>query len=167
MIKKFNRFINEGYTKDSDLKEFLSDKEFINPKSKMFLYHGTDITPENFELSHDYEPSHDEYPPGYLFLSTEIREPLSYGRYAIPVELKRYDHLSFKVYDYNPSRVFDMDYGIDLYMPDEYVGFWEKFEDSGKSNLVIKGYKKWTVITDIDNIIPRIDLATEYYNTRG
>ena len=168
MVKKFNKFINENYTNNSDLKKFLSDKEFTNPKSKMFLYHGTDVKPEDFELIDDYERDHDEFPPGYLFLSTEIKEPSSYGKYVIPCELKRYDHISFKVYDNNPSRVFDMDYGIDLFMPDEYFGFWEKFEESGKSNLIIKGYnKKWTIITNISNVIPRIDLATEYYNTKG
>lgn len=153
------------------LKDFLSNKDFKNPKSKMFLYHGTDVNPKDFKLNHDYGSKHDEFPPGYLFLSTEIRESSSYGRYVIPCELERYDHISFKVYSDNPSKVFDMDYGIDLYKPDEYFGFWEKFQDSGKANLIIKGHtrgdyyvKKWTVITDIDNVIPRTDLAIEFYD---
>src|SRR5574343_254708 len=41
--------------------------------------------------------------------------------------------------------------------------FWGKFEDSMKSVLVIKGTDKMTLITDIHNVIPRTDLAIEYY----
>lgn len=162
---KFIHLFEKYKNPNKHLKKFLSDKEFKNPKSKMFLYHGTDVSPKDFKLLEDFERTHDEFPLDYLFLSTEIKEPSSYGKYVIPCELERYDNISFKVDSHNPSRVFDMDYGIDLYIPDQYFNFWQKFEESGKSNLIIKGYnKKWTVITNIYNIIPRIDLATEFYN---
>ena len=48
-----------------------------------------------------------------------------------------------------------------------YFGFWEKFEDSMKSVLIIKGTKRLTLITDIGNVIPRTDLAIEFYNVGG
>lgn len=156
---------------NEDIKEFLSDKEFTNKKSKMFIYHGTATKPDDFNLRDDYdgEDSHawsGELPPGHLFLTTELKEASSYGKYVIPCELKRYDHKYFEVDTDNPSRAFDMDYGIDLYMPDDYHDFWGKYEESGKAALIIKGYdKKWTIITNIDNVIPRIDLANEFYNT--
>ena len=41
--------------------------------------------------------------------------------------------------------------------------FWDKYEGSGKSCLAIKGIGKTTIISYIDNIIPRTDLAIEYY----
>jgi hypothetical protein len=82
--------------------------------------------------------------------------------YVIPFELKKYDNKTFKVNDY-PSRVFDRDYGIDLYKNDEDYNFWGKFEDSGKSNLIITGEGRSTIITDIFNVIPRTDLAIEFY----
>ena len=155
----------------NDIKLFLSDKKFINPHSKMFLYHGTNKLPKDFILRHDYEWQDSntwsgDLPEGYLFLTTSIKEAQAYGMYIIPCELKKYSHISFKVDSDNPSRVFDMDYGIDLYIPDKYFNFWKKFEESGKSSLIIKGNNKWTIITDIDNIIPRTDLATDFYKTK-
>ena len=98
-----------------------------------------------------------------LIDGTDIKEASVYGKYIIPCELKKYDNKFFNVYNDNPSRTFDKDYGIDLYAPDEYFGFWEKFEESGKSVLIIKGNKKWTIITNIGNVIPRTDLAKEFY----
>ena len=59
----------------------------------------------------------------------------------------------------NQSREFDVDLNDNLF------GFWDKFIDSGKSVLIIKGLnKKWTVITNFENVIPRTDLAKEFYN---
>lgn len=156
-----------------DIKKFLSDKKFTNPRSKMFLYHGTKISPDKFVLRDDYNGEDSnvwsgDLPEGYLFLTTSLEEALGYGRYIIPCELKRYDHIGFEVSANNPSQIFDMDYGIDLDLPDEYFGFWKKFEDSGKSTLVIKGTnKKWTIITDVGNVIPRTDLAMEFYKTES
>lgn len=164
-----NRLILEHAENKNNIVEFLKDKKFINSKSKMFLYHGTRVSPENFKLRDDYnwEDSNDwggDLPEGYLFLTTDIREAKAYGEYIIPCELINYSNIFFNVDSDNPSKVFDMDYGIDLYMPDKYYNFWEKFEQSGKSSLIIKGRnKKWTIITNIENVIPRVDLAKEFY----
>lgn len=151
--------------------KFLVDKEFNNPRSKFFLLHGTDVPPEKFNLRDDYEGDEGhvwggDLPEGYLFLTTNKEEASAYGKYIIPCELKKYDHIFFKINADNPSQVFDDDYGISvIQQTKEHFGFWEKFEDSGKSVLVIKGNnKKWTVITDIDNIILRTDLAKEFYS---
>jgi hypothetical protein len=153
---------------NKDIINFLSDKKFINSKTKTFIYHGTNIHPENFVLRDDYdfEDSHGwsgDLPEGYLFLTTDINEAKAYGQYVIPCELKQYDNKFFKVNSDSPSREFDKDYGIDLYKPDKYIGFWEKFQDSGKSALVIKGNAKSTIITYVENVIPRTDLAKEIY----
>lgn len=168
------KFISKicDYIKENKMISFLSDKKFQNPKSKIFLYHGTKVKPENFILKDDYdsEDSNDwsgDLPSGYLFLTTDIKEAAAYGQYIIICELKEYDHLGFKVNSDSPSVVFDKDYGIDLYMPDKYFGFWEQFEESGKTSLIIKGYNnRWTIITPFNNVIPRIDLTKEYYNKK-
>jgi hypothetical protein len=111
-IKTFEKYNN-------DIKDFLNGKDFINKKSKMFIYHGTSIPPNNFVLRDDYEweDSNDwsgDLPEGYLFLSTDPKESSAHGKYIIPCELKRYDHKYFNVNTDNPSKAFDMDYGIDL-----------------------------------------------------
>lgn len=148
--------------------DFLLNKNFINPRSKQFLYHGTHKHPSEFFLKDDYDYDDKEYeysgdlPEGYIFLTTSIEEASAYGMYVIPFELKRYDNKTFKVDDF-PSRVFDRDYGIDLYTNDKDYGFWDKFENSGKHNLIITGKGRSTVITDIFNAIPRTDLAIEFY----
>lgn len=158
-----NERLNDG------LESFLKDKSFVNDKTKMFLYHGTSKKPNEFKLRDDYdfEDSDDwsgELPSGVLFLTNDLKEAFSYGRYVIPCELRDYSTISFKVYSDNPSREFDKDYGIDLYAPDEYIGYYDKFLDSGKSVLEIKNHRgKATIITYIENIIPRIDLAKEFY----
>lgn len=100
---------------------------------------------------------------GYLFLTTSLKEAKAYGQYVIPCELKNYNSKTFNVNANNPSQIFDKDYGIDLYKNDKYFGFWEKFEESGKSVLVIKGTDRSTIITYVENVIPRIDLATQFY----
>lgn len=171
-IRKFIKktileYLNENV--NNDLSIFLSDKKFINTKSKQFLYHGTRISPENFNLRDDYdfEDSNTwsgDLPEGYLFLTTSLKEAKAYGKYVIPCELRNYDSKRFNVNAYSPSQVFDRDYGIDLYKNDKYYGFWEKYEESGKSVLVIKGIDRSTIITYVENVIPRIDLAIQFYN---
>lgn len=166
MKTTLNEYLN--YKSSKGIVKFLKDKEFVNPKSKNFKYHGTNKSPDKFKLRHDYEGEDSntwsgDFPYDVLFLTTDLEEASAYGQYIIPCELKRYDYLLFEVYNENPSRVFDMDYGIDLFIPDEYYNFWGQFEDSGKSCLIIKGYNKSTIITYIDNVIPRTDLAIEYY----
>ena len=160
-------YLNENI--NDDLSIFLSDKKFTNARSKQFLYHGTNISPENFNLRDDYdfEDSNTwsgDLPEGYLFLTTSLKEAKAYGKYVIPCELKNYDSKRFNVNASNPSQIFDRDYGIDLYKNDKYYGFWEKYEESGKSVLVIKGTDRSTIITYVENVIPRIDLANQFYN---
>jgi len=160
-------YLNESVNKN--LSKFLSDKKFTNSKSKQFLYHGTNILPESFNLRDDYdfEDSNTwsgDLPEGYLFLTTNLKEAKAYGQYIIPCELKKHDSKTFNVNVNNPSQIFDKDYGIDLYKNDKYFGFWEKFEESGKSVLTIKGTDRSTIITYIENVIPRTDLASEFYN---
>ena len=169
-VKNFKQFINES--SNTDIKNFLTDKKFVNPKSKNFFYHGTKISPDKFVLRDDYDGEDSngwsgELPEGYLFLTTSLEEAKAYGQYIIPCELKKTDHISFTINADNPSQIFDKDYGVDLYKNDEYFGFWEKFEDSMKSVLIIKGTKRLTLITDIGNVIPRTDLAIEFYNVGG
>jgi len=162
--------LNEDITKsNTDIKKFLADKQFKNKRSKQFFYHGTKISPDKFNLRDDYdwEDSNGwsgDLPEGYLFLTTDLKEASGYGQYIIPCELKRTDHIFFKFNADNPSQIFDKDYGIDLYKNDKYYGFWEKFQDSAKSVLIIKGNNKQTLITYTDNVIPRTDLAIEFYN---
>ena len=166
----FTQYLNEQSRVESSSKEkqddfinFLSDKKKINPKSKIFLYHGTKIHPKKFVLKDDYEGEDSnmwmfDLPEGYLFLSTDIKEANCYGQYIIPCELERYDHTFFKINADNPSQVFDKDY-------EGYTNFgmWDKFQNSGKSSLIIKGNTKYTVITYDVNVIPRTDLAKEFY----
>ena len=159
---------NENYTSNGNYADFLINKPFVNSRSKNYFYHGTSISPDKFALRDDYDWEDSncwsgDLPEGYLFLTTNLNEAKAYGQYVIPCELKRLDYKMFTINSDNPSQIFDKDYGIDLYMPDKYVGFWEKFEESGKSVLIIKGTGRMTLITDINNIIPRTDLATEYY----
>jgi hypothetical protein len=156
------------------VEENIKEKNFKNFRSKGFLFHGTDVNPNNFQLRDDYENEDGndwsgELPEGYLFLTTNLDEALGYGQYIILCELKRYNKLTIDVnkHDYsfgdNPSRFFDMDYGIDLYMPDKYINIWDKFENSRRDVLEIKGNNKSTIITNINNIIPRTDLSIKFY----
>lgn len=154
--------------KQLELKTFLIDKKFINDKSKVFLYHGTSKKPSNFVLSDDYEGEdgntyNGDLPEGYLFLTSSIKEASAYGQYVIPCELEYYDNICFDVKADDPSIVFDRDYGIDLYKNSEEYRFWEQYEESGKNVLRIKGTDKSTYITPYSNVIPRIDLAKEFY----
>lgn len=162
----YKRVLKES--KNDEFINFLNNKTFNNKRSKRFLFHGTNVLPSKFQLRDDYDFSDSnewsgDLPEGMLFLSTSHVESSYYGRYIIPCELHRYDSLKFKVGGNNPSKVFDMDYGIDLYSPKKFRNFFGRFEQSGKSNLVISGDEKSTIITSIWNVIPRTDLAIEFY----
>lgn len=168
-LKLFEAFKNEDFI------DFLKDKKFSNGKTKMFLYHGTSIHPKKFNLRDDYEGEDGnlwgvDLPSGFFFLTTDLGEAKAYGQYVIPCELRKYDHIYFNVNANNPSQVFDDDMGISTVShtgikPGE-IGMWSKFEESGKSTLIIKGTnKKWTVITETHNVIPRTDLAIEFYGS--
>lgn len=170
MKEYIKQLLREGLVNENDSKgivDFLKNKY----SNKTFLYHGTSIKPDKFTLRDDYEweDSNDwsgDLPYDHLFLTTDINEAVAYGMYIIPCELKINDCLNFKVNDSAPSRVFDKDYGIDLFKLDEPFNFWDKYEDSGKSCLIINGIGKSTIISHINNIIPRTDLAIEYYNNK-
>jgi hypothetical protein len=43
---------------------------------------------------------------------------------------------------------------------------WSKFIDGGYNVLEIKGNNKSTFVTDIYNVIPRIDLAKIFYENK-
>lgn len=166
---KLNELIKEILNENINLPEFLLNKNFKNPKTKQFLYHGTNILPEKFNLRYDYnfEDSNTwsgDLPEGFLFLTTGFKEAKTYGKYVIPCELKYYDNKTFNIKTNNPSQIFDRDYGIDLFYNDKYYGFMENFEESGKNVLIIKGTDRSTIITYVENVIPRIDLAIKFYN---
>jgi len=147
-----------------DIVKFLANKKPKNPKMNgIFLYHGTRKSPLEFKLKADYdwEDSNaweNRLPDDYVFLTTDIKEAKDYGFYIIPCELKKTDHIFFKVNSPSPSRVFDDDYNgrLDLNM-------WDNFEDSDKTNLIIKGIGRSTIISPYYNVVPRIDLAKEFY----
>ena len=171
LLGEIQSFIRKQINEDKakNLLDFLSNKPFVNKKSKSFLFHGTSIHPDEFELRDDYdfEDSNTwsgDLPYGCLFLTTSLEEARAYGRYIIPCELKSYKAKTFKTYTRNPSQVFDRDYGIDLYRNDEDYDFWNKFENSGKPVLEIIGLDRSTIITYIENVIPRTDLASEFYS---
>lgn len=162
------KLLREGLINENNSRGIV---QFLKTKygDKTFLYHGTSISPDRFTLKDDYEweDSNDwsgDLPYDHLFLTTDINEAIAYGKYIIPCELKTNDCLNFNVNDSAPSRIFDKDYGIDLFGLDEPFNFWDKYEDSGKSCLAINGIGKTTIISYINNIIPRTDLAIEYYN---
>jgi hypothetical protein len=149
---------------NNSIEDFLKNKEFKNKKSKQFLYHGTNVNPKNFELIDDWDGNNGntymaDLPEGYLFLTNDIKEARAYGRYIIPCEFKYNDKLTIKVDSNAPSQVFDDDFsGYGKY------GLYSKFINGGKSILEVKGYNKSTFITDIYNVIPRVDLSMEFYN---
>jgi len=161
----------DSFTGREKIDKFLLHKKFKNTKSRRFLYHGTSVSPKKFNLKYDdydFEYSNTwsgDLPDGCLFLTTNLKEAEAYGQYIIPCELINYDSKIFNVNSNSPSIIFDRDYGIDLYKNDKYFGFWEKFEESGKNVLVIKGTDRSTIITYVENVIPRTDLAVQFYNT--
>lgn len=172
-IKTFNEYFNYDNLNEENkfvqerkrLSDFLKDKPFINNNMDKFLYHGTKINPKDFKLEDDWEEDSGniyeaDVPEGYLYTTDDMREANAYGYYIIPCEFKYNDTLTLKVNSDAPSRVFDDDFsGYST------LGLWSKFMDSGKSVLEIKGHGKSTFITNDSNIIPRIDLAEEFYKT--
>lgn len=146
--------------------EYLVDKPFTNKRSKFYLYHGTSVNPSEFSLQDDWDGENGnvyetDLPEGYLFLTNDINEAKAYGRYIIPCEMKRNDKLVVKVDSNAPSVDFDDDFsGFGDY------GMWSRFMDSVKSILEVKGYRKSTYVTDINNVIPRVDLAIDFYKEK-
>ena len=159
----------ESYSKS--IVEFLSDKPLTvdNTKLKGFFYHGTNVHPSKFEIDEDYCASEEtgndmafecDLPDGVLFLTNSIKEAKAHGKYIIPCELKVDDLLKYDVDTDNPSYTFDDDfsgYGT-LGMYSEFVN-GEKIYDV----LQVKGYNKSTFIAFLNVIVPRTDLAIEFY----
>jgi len=151
--------------KPTSISKFLEDKKFKNKRSKEFLFHGTKISPDKFELKDDWDGDSGnvydaDMPEGYLYLTNNVKEAKAYGEYIIPCELKDNSKLTIKVNSDAPSREFDDDFSYGTH-----GGMWVKFQDSGKATLEIKGNQgKSTFITDFSNVIPRTDLAKEFYN---
>ena len=44
---------------------------------------------------------------------------------------------------------------------------WKQFLNESSNFFIIKGTKRMTLITDINNVIPRTDLAIQFYNMGG
>jgi len=165
MIKSFAQyFLTESA--GGDLPAFLKRQKFVNSRSKGFLYHGTNVRPDKFDLRDDWEGDSGnvydtDLPEGYLFLTDDLKEAQAYGKYVIPCELRYYSKVTVKVNSNAPSREFDDDFmGYSEY------GMWTKFVNSDKAVLEVKGYGKSTFITDVSNVIPRVDLAKQFYGIR-
>lgn len=160
LILEANKYEQER----ADFVEFVSDKKFTNARSKKYIWHGTSVHPSAFKLLDDYDGDsgnvyHTDLPEGYLFLTDDMREANVYGSYLIPCELKRWDSIKIKVKSNAPSVEFDEDF---MGYGGEYR-IWERFFNSGKSVLEVRGYDKTTFVTSVENVIPRTDLATEFY----
>ena len=100
MITNITDFLKENNAHNNELIEFLKNKEFKNSVSNRFLYHGTDDKPNDFILDDDFyntDKYYDCMPYGHVFLSNNISESSSYGKYIIPCELQHYDHIIFDV----------------------------------------------------------------------
>ena len=159
-IKTFDE-LNEAAK--GDMSSFLADKPKRVKGGKLFLYHGTKVDPRKFELKDDWDGDNGnvyeaDIPEGYLFLSNSFAESHFYGRYVIPCELRYSKRLTVKVDSDNPSKEFDDDFsGYGKY------GMFTKFTNGDYDVLEIKGTGKSTFLTSIDNVVPRTDLAAEFY----
>ena len=151
-----------------NIKEYIQSKGY-KPSRKnypKFLFHGTKKNPNEFFLDddldwYDVDGNSDvwdiEMPDGYLFLSTDIRESQSYGKYIIPFEIPN-DVFTVKVNSDSPSIVFDDDFNYGS----EY-NIWQKFEESTSYILEVRGYDRSTFISYIPSLISRIDISKEFY----
>lgn len=166
MSKHIVTSIKEYLNNNSNIVEYLKDKPFAKSGSKFYLYHGTSVNPNEFSLSDDWDGDSGnvyeaDVPEGYLYLTNDIQEAKCYGQYIIPCEFVRNDKLVIKVDSNAPSIEFDDDYsGYGQY------GMWTRFMDSTKSILEVKGYNKSTYITDVNNVLPRVDLAIDFYKDK-
>ena len=152
------------------IKEFLSDKPLTvkDTKYKGFLYHGTNVHPSEFELDEDYDTSEEtgnghtfevDLPDGIIFLTNDIKSAKYYGKYVIPCEVMIDDMKVYKIDTDNPSVAWD----------DDYMGYGEHGMYSYMMNeacdmVEVRGRNKSTFIAFLNVIVPRTDLATEYYN---
>lgn len=157
-IKLFEEF-------KKDIKQFIEENNIESegdyPK---FLYHATDKNLDDFFLDEDIDWEDvdgngvwDIYmPSGYLFLTTDINEAKSYGRYIIPFELTSDDVYVHKTYSNQPSIDFDDDYNYSRKI-------WDEFEDSLADSLEMRGHHKSTFVSRISVLRPRINIAKQFY----
>jgi len=152
------------------IEEFLSDKPLIvkNTKYKGFLFHGTNTHPSKFELRDDYctndETGNDmtfecDLPEGMLFLTNDIREAKHHGKYIIPCEVQVDDMKVYEIETNNPSQIWDDDF-----MGYEGYGMYSTMMNEAYDMIEIRGYDKSTFVAFTNVVVPRTDLATEYYN---
>lgn len=166
-LKKYESYTSN--TSNKSLGEFLSNKSLNVKDTKFsgFLYHSTNVHPSKFKLDLDYDASVEvgnentyecDIPPGVLFLTNDIREAKSYGRYIIPCEVKIDSYKVFEVDTDNPSCVFDDDFmGYGGY------GMYSTLMNEAYDMIEVRGRSKSTFVVLLDVIIPRTDLAMEYY----
>jgi hypothetical protein len=149
-----------------DMAAFLFDKKPVVRGNHTFLYHGTRVHPLEFSLVDDWDGNSGnvydtDLPEGFLFLTDSFQEASFYGRYVIPCELKYTKRLVIKVASENPSREFDDDFsGYGKH------GMFTKFINGNYDVLEVKGLHKSTFLTSVDNVIPRTDLAAEFYGLK-
>lgn len=152
------------------IRDFLSDKTLIVKKTKYkgFLYHGTNVKPSEFELDEDYDANKElgnghtfevDLPEGMIFLTNDIKEANYYGKYIIPCEVKINDMKIYKVDTNNPSVAWDDDY-----MGYGEHGMYSTMMNEGYDMVEVRGYDKSTFVAFVNVVIPRTDLATEFYN---
>ena len=159
----------ESFNHNISIKEFLSDKPLNvkDTKFKGFLFHGTNVHPSEFELDEDYDASIEkgndnvfdcDIPPGVLFLTNNIREAKYYGKYIIPCEVKVNEIKIFKIDTDNPSCAFDDDFmGYGGY------GMYSTMMNEAYDMIEIRGRNKSTFVAHLNVIVPRTDLAQQYY----
>ena len=155
----------ENFETTETIKSFVEGKELKIKSSKIkgFLFHGTSKNPNEFALTYDYDGDsgntfHCDLPEGVIFLTNDIKEANCYGYYVIPCEIKAKRVKVFKINSERPSIAFDDDfcgYGN--------LGMFTKFVEGGYDVLEVRGTNKSTFITYPENILPRTDLAIEYY----
>ncbi len=166
------RIIREEVAKviKESIEDFVSNKPLVvkNTKFKGFLFHGTNVHPSEFELLDDYDPNQEsgneltfncDLPEGMLFLTNDIREAKYHGKYVIPCEVKVDDMKVYKIDTDNPSAEFDDDFmGYSCY------GMYSTMMNEAYDMIEIRGRNKSTFVAFVNVVIPRTDLAEEYYS---
>jgi len=155
--------------KTYSIKDFIAEKGY-KPKTKKypnFIYHATYKDLDKFYLDPDldYEEIDGngvwdiDMPSGYIFLTNNINEAKKYGRYVIPFELDTKDIFTIKVDSDAPSIAFDDDFNYG-----SKYNMWQRFQDTTDICLEVKGLNSSTFVCYIsDLLIPRIDIAKEFY----
>lgn len=165
---KYIKLLEEYSSKN--IKQYIQSKGYVPEIGEYpkFVYHATNKNLDEFLLDPDIDwvdvdGNSDiwdiEMPNGYLFLTDDLKEAKSYGKYIIPFEIKPSEVFTIEVDSDSPSIVFDDDFNYGT----EY-NIWSKFLDSPNHCLEIKGYNRSTFVCYISDIIPRLDIAKEFYS---